>query len=63
MKNEIKSGKVILDEFFKDIKNIENLEQATIDKIIKLYEEEKLTAKNLTNALSILRGSSGDGKN
>lgn len=63
MKNEIKSGKVILDEFFKDIKNIENLEQATIEKIIKLYEEEKLTAKNLTNALSILRGSNGDGKN
>jgi len=63
MKNEIKSGKVILDEFFHDIKNIENLEQVTIDKIIELYEEEKLTAKSLTNALSELRETKGDGKN
>ena len=63
MKNEIKSGKVILDEFFHDIKYIENLEQVTIDKIIELYEEEKLTAKSLTNALSELRETKGDGKN
>lgn len=63
MKDEIKSGKVILDEFFNDIKNTETLEQTTIDKIIELYKEDKLTAKNLTNALSILRVGSGNGKN
>ena len=63
MKNEIKSGKVILDEIFHDMKNIENLEQVRIDKIIELYEEEKLTAKSLTNALSELRETKRDKKN
>lgn len=55
MNEVIKSGKIILDEFFNELKVNEELDKETVSTIIKLYEEKKLTDKNLTNALLDLR--------
>ncbi len=55
MSTEIKSGKEIMEEFFEEIKTDEKLEQDTAAAIVNLYESDKLTDKNLTNALSELR--------
>lgn len=62
MSKEIKSGKEILDEFIEDIEGNDDLDKATVGKIIELYEEGKLTERSLTNALSELRETKVDGK-
>jgi hypothetical protein len=63
MNKEIRSGKEILDEFFHEIKDNKKLDQETVGKIVELYEKDKLTDKNLTNALSELREKKSNGKN
>ncbi len=63
MSTEIKSGKKILDEFFKDIKSDENLDQDTVAAIVDLYESGKLTDRNLTSTLSELREGKDNGEN
>ncbi len=63
MSTEIKSGKEILDEFFKDIKTDEKLDQDVAVAIVDLYESGKLTDRNLTNTLSELREDKGNGEN
>ena len=55
MSAEIKSGKQILDEFFRDIKSLKNVDEDVVNTIIALYEEDKLSEKNLSNALLDLR--------
>lgn len=55
MNTEIQSGKEILDEFIKDIKSDEKLDQDTVAAIIDLYGSGKLTDRQLTNKLSELR--------
>jgi hypothetical protein len=55
MNNEIKSGKQILEEFFQDIKNISEVDENVVNTIIELYKSDKLTDRNLTNALLELR--------
>ena len=55
MSNEIKSGKQILDEFFQEIKSLSDVDKNVINTIIDLYEEGKLTERNLANALLELR--------
>lgn len=55
MSDEIKSGKEILDEFFREIKDISDIEESVVDKIIKLYNSENLSQKYLENALLELR--------
>ena len=55
MSNEIKSGKQILDEFFQEIKSISDVDKNVVNTIIDLYEEGKLTERNLANALLELR--------
>lgn len=62
MEQKIKSGKQILDEFFEEIKNEENVDEATVSGIVGLYQNGKLTDGNLTNALSGLREGKKDGK-
>ena len=62
MDKEIKSGNEILDEFFEEIKNDENLDPDTMTAITDLYGAGKLTGKNLTNALSELRENNGKNK-
>jgi hypothetical protein len=55
MSAEIKSGKQILDEFFMDIKDLSDVDENVVKTIIALYEEDKLSDKNLSNALLELR--------
>lgn len=63
MSTEIKSGKKILDDFFKDIKSDEKLDQDTVVAIVNLYETGKLTDRNLTSTLSELREDKDNGEN
>ena len=55
MSDEIKSGKQILDEFFREIKELPEIDENVVNTIIDLYEEGKLSEKNLANALLELR--------
>lgn len=55
MSAEIKSGKQILDEFFRDIKSLTDVDENVVNTIMELYEEDKLSEKNLSNALLELR--------
>ena len=61
MSDEIKSGKQILEEFFSDIKDDPDLDQEVVAKLIELYEQDKLTDKNLTNALAEIRETPANG--
>ena len=54
MNKEIKSGKDVIDEFFSEIYNIENVDEKTVDALVLLYGEGKLTDKNIQNALEDL---------
>ena len=62
MKSGVKSGKEILDEFFQELANKDNLDKETVTTIVGLYNEEKLSDKNLSNALSQLRESEPNDK-
>jgi Glu-tRNA(Gln) amidotransferase subunit E-like FAD-binding protein len=54
MDKEIKSGKEVIDEFFSEIYNIENVDEKTVKALVSLYSEGKLTDKNIQNALEVL---------
>lgn len=54
MDNKIKSGKEVIDEFFSEIYNIENVDENTVESLIALYSEGKFTDKNIQNALDEL---------
>jgi len=53
--NKVKSGKEILDEFFKDIASIENVDAKIANGLAKLYSNGKLTDKNVVNELQKIR--------
>ena len=54
MSNETKSGREVIDEFFAEILNIEGVDEKTVEKLISLYSEEKLTDTNIQNAMDEL---------
>jgi len=54
MDKKIKSGKEVIDEFFSEIYNIENVDEKTVDALVSLYSTGKLTDKNIQNALEEL---------
>ena len=54
MEDKIKSGKDVIDEFFSEIPNIENVDEKTVNAIVELYSENKLTDRNIQNALDKL---------
>lgn len=54
MDKKIKSGKDVIDEFFSEIYNIENIDEKTVESLVSLYDEDKLTDKNIQNALDEL---------
>lgn len=54
MDEKIKSGKEVIDEFFSEIYNIENVDEKTVEVLVSLYSEGKLTDKNIQNALEEL---------
>ena len=68
MSDETKSGREVIDEFFAEILNIEGVDEKTVEKLISLYSEEKLTDTNIQNAMGQLlqeeldKMGGGDGK-
>ena len=54
MNKKIKSGKEVIDEFFSEIYNIENIDEKTVESLISLYGEGKFTDKNIQNKLDEL---------
>ncbi len=51
MSDKIKSGKVVIDDFFAEILNIPDTHESTVKKLISLYSTGKLTDINLQNVL------------
>lgn len=54
MDNKIKSGKDVIDDFFSEIYNIPNTDKNTIDSLVNLYSQGKLSDKNVQNTLDEL---------
>lgn len=54
MDKKIKNGKEVIDEFFSEIYNIENIDEKTVESLISLYGEGKFTDKNIQNRLDEL---------
>jgi len=54
MIDETKSGREVIDEFFAEILNIEGVDEKTVEKLTSLYSAEKLTDKNIINAMEQL---------
>ncbi len=54
MDKKIKSGKDVIDEFFSEIYNIENIDEKTVESLVSLYDQGKLTDKNIQNTLDEL---------
>lgn len=60
MDNQVKSGKEILEDFFKNIQHIENVDKDLAESLTNLYEHGKLTDKGLINELQKLREQNGN---
>jgi hypothetical protein len=63
MINSIKSGKQILDDFFKNIHLLDNVDSSIAEVLTKLYQQGKLTDINLKNELQTLRDKNARTKN
>jgi len=63
MYDEIKNGEELLDDFFKNLKNIPDVDKDVVSILCELYQNNKLTHKNLTNALSKSMEETANGKN
>lgn len=55
MDNKVKSGIEILQDFFTNISNIENVDKVLAESLANLYKQGKLTDINLKNELQKLR--------
>lgn len=55
MENKIRSGKEVINDFFAEILNIEGTDEKTVEKLIELYSDNKLTDSNIQNALEELK--------
>jgi len=53
--DKLKNGKEIIDDFFKNLLNIPNVDEKIVSEIKKMYEEGKLTNTNLSNKLISLK--------
>lgn len=51
MNDIIKSGKDVIDDFFAEIYNIPNADKKTVDALVELYSQGKLSDKNVQNTL------------
>lgn len=51
MDDKIKSGKDVIDDFFAEIYNIPNADKKTVDALVELYGQGKLSDKNIQNTL------------
>lgn len=57
---KVKSGKEILDDFFKEILSIENIDKTIANSLTELYTNGKLTEKNVDNELQKIRTENGN---
>lgn len=57
MNQKVKSGIEILDEFFEEIKDLSNVDNAIAESLSQLYKQGKLTDANVKNELQKLRES------
>lgn len=57
MNHKVKSGKEILDEFFEEIKDLENVDNSIAESLSQLYKQGRLTDANLKNTLQNIRES------
>jgi len=55
MKTKVKSGKEILNDFFDNIEEIENVNKDIAKMLVYLYQNDKLTDTNVKNELQKLR--------
>jgi len=55
MEQKIKSRKEVIDEFFSEILNIEGVDEKTVEMLVKLYSDDKLTDTNIQNELDELK--------
>lgn len=55
MKPKIKSGKEMLDNFFEELEEIENVDKTIAQSLKKLYQDGKFTETNISSALEELR--------
>ena len=60
MSDQVKSGKEILDDFFKEIQNIPHVDKSIAQSLTTLYEQGKLTDTNVKNELQKLREQNGN---
>ena len=60
MADQVKSGKEVLEDFFKDISNIKNVDKAIAEALSDLYIKGKLTDVNIKNGLQKLRDHDGN---
>lgn len=60
MKNKVKSGKEIVDDFFRNIENIDGVDKDIAKMLTNLYENDKLTEINVKNELPKLRIQDGN---
>ncbi len=54
MSEETKSGKEVISEFFAEIRDLEGVDEKTIEKLISLHGENKLTDTHVQNAMDEL---------
>ncbi len=54
MSDETKSGREVIDEFFAEIRNLESVDEKTVEKLISLHNEKKLTDTYVQNAMEEL---------
>ncbi|NLD48277.1 MAG: hypothetical protein GX660_13970 [Clostridiaceae bacterium] len=57
MNQKVKSGIEILDEFFEEIKELDNVDISIAESLSQLYKQGKLTDANVKNMLQNLRES------
>lgn len=55
METQVKTGKEIVSEYFKDIQELTDTDKDIVALITTLYNEGKLTDRNITNGLQGLR--------
>ena len=55
MSKKSKSGKQVIEEFFKEIASLKHVDKKTVDVLTALYEKNKFTSRNIYNALEEAR--------
>ena len=51
MDNKIKIGKDVINDFFAEIYNIPNADKKTVDALVELHSQGKLSDKNVQNTM------------